>query len=109
MCPEPSTGTQTQGAEKNCHCCIINNSGEVTAQDCSSHWISNIHVDKIERERKIPFYLFSVHHIPPSHLGHLNHTLASTAEIWKETQESNAWPLTLRALTLCCWCLMHGV
>lgn len=45
---EPSTETQRQGT-KNCHCPVINNSGEVTAQDHLSHWISNIHADKIEK------------------------------------------------------------
>lgn len=64
MCAELSTGTRSQGPEKNCHCPVINRSGKVTAQDHLSRWISNIHAD--QTERKIPFYLFSISHIHTS-------------------------------------------
>lgn len=45
--PAPHTGMQSQGSKKNGHC--VMNSGEVPAQDRLSHWISNIHGDKIEK------------------------------------------------------------
>lgn len=106
--PSPTPGMQSQGLKKNCHCVI--NSGEVPAQDHLSHWISNIRGDKIEKN--LLLFIFCPpppHPSPPSPLGHLSHTLASIAEIWRETQEGNAQPLSLRALTPCSLCWRRGV
>lgn len=52
--PTPHTGMQSQGSKKNSHC--VMNSGEVPAQDCLSHWISNIHGDKIEKNLLFIFW-----------------------------------------------------
>lgn len=84
VCFEFSIGIQVQGVEKNCYCCIINNSGEVTVQDCLFYWILNIYVDNIERERKIFFYLFFVYYIFFFYFGYLNYILVFIVEIWKE-------------------------
>lgn len=65
--PSPAQGSrQSQGAKKNCHCPIINHSGEVKAKDHLSCWISNIHAVKIERE-KSPF-IYSLSSTPQASL-----------------------------------------
>lgn len=79
--PRPAPGhRRSQGTKKNHHCFVINNRGEVTAQDHLSPWISHIHADKIGRKNAFLFVLSPAPR-PPFPPGHLSHPLASEPNI----------------------------